>query len=145
MLRSAMNTERLISGTALVARIGVAEFVVRHCIGQLMAFWQAAQIIGPEAFPVLLTNAAVPLMFFVAAVTLAIGFKTRFAAITMAVLLAGTSLFAIALSGSIGDGALNGSLRVMVILLSLQLAISGGGRWSVDGLLAARLAVRTAP
>jgi uncharacterized membrane protein YphA (DoxX/SURF4 family) len=132
------------SGLLLFIRISLAGFLILHCFGQLMSFWQAARIIGPGAFPVLLTNAAVPLMFFMGAVMLAIGFKTRFAAIAMIVLLAGTSLIALATSGSLGFGALNAPVRLTVILLLAQLVMLGAGRFSVDGLIAARLAVRAA-
>jgi uncharacterized membrane protein YphA (DoxX/SURF4 family) len=132
------------SGLLLFIRISLAGFLVLHCIGQLMSFWQAAQIIGPGAFPVLLTNAAVPLMFFIGAVVLAIGFKTRFAAIAMMVLLAGTTLIALALSGSLGFGRLNVLERLTVIFLLPQLVIFGAGRLSIDGLLEARLASRAA-
>lgn len=135
--------ERLTSGLQLFLRISMAGFLIVHCYGQLMAFWQAAQIIGLGAFPVLL-QAAIPMMFFTGAIMLAIGFKTRFAAIAMVVLLAGTSLIALAMSGSLGFGALNAPLRLTVIFLLLQLAILGAGRLSVDGLIAARLAFRAA-
>jgi uncharacterized membrane protein YphA (DoxX/SURF4 family) len=132
------------SSLQLLNRIGLAGFLVVHCFGLLMAFWQAAQIIGPGAFPVLLTNAAVPLMFFIGAIMLAIGFKTRFAAIAMIVLLAGTTLIALAMSGSLGIGALNAPLRLTVILLLLQLVILGAGKLSIDAVMAARFAARAA-
>lgn len=132
------------SGFLLFSRITMAGFLFVYCIGQLITFWQAAQIIGPGAFPVLLINAAVPLMFFIGAVLLAIGFKTRFAAIAMVVLLAGTSLFALAMSGSLGNGALNVWGRLAIIFLLGQPIVFGAGRWSIDGLLAARVAARAA-
>ena len=121
MSGNATTNERLMNGLLLFIRLGMAGFLYVHCIGQLMAFWQAAQIIGLGAFPVLLTNAAIPLMFFIGAVMLAL-----------------------ALSGSLGVGALNAPLRLTVILLLLQPVIFGGGRWSVDGLITARLAARAA-
>lgn len=144
MSGSAKVNERRTSGVLLFLRVALAGFLVLHCYGQLMAFWQAAQIIGPGAFPVLLTNAAVPLMFLMGAIMLAIGFKTRFAAVAMVVLLVGTSLFALVLSGSLGWGALNVGERLTVIFGLPQLVIFGAGRWSVDGLIAARRAVRVA-
>lgn len=144
MSGSAKINERRTSGVLLFLRIALAGFLVLHCYGQLMAFWQAAQIIGPGAFPVLLTNAAVPLMFFIGAVMLVIGFKTRFAAVAMVVLLAGTSLFALMLSGSLGGGTLNVWERLTVIFGLPQLVIFGSGRWSVDRLIAARLAAPVA-
>lgn len=144
MSGNAKINERRTSGVLLFLRIALAGFLVLHCYGQLMAFWQAAQIIGPGAFPVLLTNAAVPLMFLMGATMLAIGFKTRFAAVAMVVLLVGTSLFALVLSGSLGWGALNVWERLTVIFGLPQLVIFGAGRWSVDGLIAARRAVRVA-
>ena len=132
------------SGFLLFTRISMAWFLLWHCIDQLMAFWQATQIVGLGASAVLLTNAAVPLMFFMGAIMLAIGFQTRFAAITMVVLMAGTSLLALAMSGSLGAGALNWPARLTVIFFLPQLVIFGAGRWSVDGLIAARLAARAA-
>jgi uncharacterized membrane protein YphA (DoxX/SURF4 family) len=78
------------------------------------------------------------------AIMVAIGCMTRFAAIAMTVLLASTSLIALAMSGSLGGGPLNAPLRLTAIFLLLQLAILGAGRVSVDGLIAARLAVRPA-
>ena len=144
MSGNATTIERLKNGLQLFIRLGMAGFLYVHCIGLLMAIWQSAQIIGPGAFPVLLQNAAIPMMFFVGAIMLAIGFMTRFAAIAMSVLLAGTTLIALASSGSLGIGALNGPLRLTVILLLLQLVILGPGRWSVDGLITARFAARAA-
>jgi uncharacterized membrane protein YphA (DoxX/SURF4 family) len=132
------------SGLQLLNRVGLAGLLVVHCFGLLMAFWQAALIIGLGAFPVLLPNAAIPLMFLMGAIMLAIGFKTRFAAITMIVLLAGTTLIALATSGSLGMGALNAPLRLTVILLLLQLVILGAGKVSLDAVLAARFAARAA-
>ena len=132
------------NGWLLFIRIIMAGFLLLHCVGQLMAFWQAAQIVGAGAFPVLLTNAAIPLMFFIGAVMLTVGFLTRFAAIAMIVLLAGTSLIALVMSGSLGIGALNGPERLTVIFALALLVMFGAGRWSVDGLIAARLAVRAA-
>lgn len=144
MSGNARINERLTNGLLLFLRIAGAGFLFLHCTGQLMSFWQAAQIIGPGAFPVLLTNAAVPLMFFMGAVMLAVGFKTRFTAIAMVVLLAGTSLLALALSGSLGIGTLNVWERLTVIFLLPQFVIFGAGRWSVDGLMEARLEPRAA-
>jgi uncharacterized membrane protein YphA (DoxX/SURF4 family) len=132
------------SGLLLFLRIALAGFLVVHCFGLLMALWQSAQIIGPSAFPVLLTNAALPLMFFIGAIMLAIGFMTRFTAIAMLVLLTGTTLIALVLSGSLGIGRLNLLERLTVVFLLPQLVIFGAGRFSVDGLIAARLAVRSA-
>jgi len=144
MSGNAKFNETRTSGLLLFLRISMAGFLVLHCYGQLMAFWQASQIIGPGAFPVLLPNAALPLMFLIGALMLAIGLKTRFAAIAMMVLLAGTSLVALVLSGSLGAGALNGLERLTVMLVLVQPVIFGAGRWSVDGLTAARLASRAA-
>ncbi|MBX9773484.1 MAG: DoxX family protein [Xanthobacteraceae bacterium] len=132
------------SGLLLFLRISLAGFLILHCFGQLMAFWQAAQIIGPGAFPVLLTNAAVPLMFFMGAIMLAIGFKTRFAAIAMLVLLTSTTLFALVLSGSLGFGRLNLMERLTVILVLLQPVLLGPGKMSIDAVMAARFAARAA-
>ena len=58
--------------------------------------------------------------------------------------MAGTSLFALAMSGSLDAGALNWPARLSVIFFLLLLVFFGAGRWSVDGLIAARLAVRAA-
>ena len=138
------TTERVVNGLQLFIRLGMAGFLYVHCIGLLMAIWQSVQIIGLGESAVLLPTAAIPMMFFIGAVMLAIGFKTRFTAIAMIVLLAGTTLFALASSGSLGIGALTGPLRLTVILLLLQLVILGPGRWSVDGLIAARVAARAA-
>ena len=56
-----------------------------------------------------------------------IGFKTRFAAIAMMVLLAGTTLVALVLSGSLGFGRLNLLERLTVIFLLAQPVIFGAG------------------
>lgn len=144
MSGNAKFKEPLTSHLLLFVRMIMAGFLVLHSYGQLMAFWQAAQIIGADAFPALLINAALPLTFFVGAVTLAIGLGTRLAAIAMIVLLAGTSLSALVMSGSFGGGALNAWERLTVIFALVQLVMFGAGRWSVDAVIAARLAARTA-
>ena len=132
------------SGLQLLNRIGLAGFLVVHCFGLLMAFWQAAQIIGPSAFPVLLTNAAIPLMFFIGAIMLAIGLDDPLHRHC--------------------DGGANGrdhpdrardvrlarhrraqrSVAPDGDLLLLQLVILGAGKLSLDAVLAARFAARAA-
>lgn len=144
MSGNAKFSEPWTSRLLLFLRISLAGFLVLHCFSQLMAFWQASQIIGPGAFPVLVTNAAVPLVFFIGAIMLTVGLRTRFAALAMMVVLAGTSLVALVSSGSLGGGALNGPERLTVILALFQPVIFGAGKISIDGLIAARLAARAA-
>jgi uncharacterized membrane protein YphA (DoxX/SURF4 family) len=129
----------------LFIRIMLAGFLLMHSTGQLMAFWQASRIINPGAFlePVLLQNAALPLAFFIGAVMLIVGFKARFAAITLLVLLAGTSAIALVVFGSLG-GVLNWAERLTVILGLVIPAMDGAGRLSIDGLMASRIAARAA-
>jgi len=112
-------------------------------IGQLMSLWQASQIISPGAFPdsVLLQNAAVPMVFFIGAVMLTIGFKTRFTAVALLLLLAFASVLNLLLIGSPGS-ALDWLPRIAFILGLLVPAKFGAGRWSIDGLMEPRLAPR---
>jgi uncharacterized membrane protein YphA (DoxX/SURF4 family) len=132
-------------GWLLFIRIFIASFLFLHSIGQLMSFWQASQIISSGAFPdlVLLQNAALPIVFFIGAVMLMIGFKTKITAIVLLPLLAGTSVLAWVLVGA-PDSPLTWGLRLWIIVVLLDPAIFGAGRWSVDGLIAARLAARDA-
>ena len=111
-------------------------------IGQLMSLWQASQIISPGAFPdsVLLQNAAVPMVFFIGAVMLTIGFKTKFTAVAL-LLLAFASVLNLLFIGSPGN-ALDWLPRIAFIFGLLVPAKFGAGRWSIDGLMEPRLAPR---
>jgi len=114
-------------------------------IGQLMALWQASQIISPGAFPdpVLIQNAAVPMLLVAGAFLVTIGFKTRFMAIALLLILVGVSALELMSIDSLA-GAREWFPRLSVIFCLLAAARFGAGRWSVDGLIAARLTARAA-
>lgn len=114
-------------------------------IGQLLSFWQASQIISPGAFPdlVLLQNSAVPMVYVIAAVLLTIGFMTKFTAGTLLGILVAVGVLEWMAIDSLAR-ALDWLPRLTIIFGLAIPAMFGAGRWSVDGLIAARLSARAA-
>lgn len=119
-----------------IVRAMLAAFLLVHAVGQLRAFWQASQIINPGAFPdpVMLANIVVPTVIFIGAIMLTLGFKTRFTALTLMLLLACASVIDLLLVGAAGS-ALDWLSRLTVTLGLLVPFVTGGGRLSVDGLM----------
>jgi uncharacterized membrane protein YphA (DoxX/SURF4 family) len=125
-------------GNAFV-RIVLAALLVAHAGAQLVAFWQASQIINPKGFPdaVMILNAAVPNVMLLAAIALALGFKTRAMALALMLLIASASVVGLLLFGAAG-GALDWLPRLGIMIGLLVPFVTGGGRLSIDGLMEAR-------
>jgi uncharacterized membrane protein YphA (DoxX/SURF4 family) len=125
-------------------RIVLAALLMAHAGAQLIAFWQASQIINPRGFPdaVMILNAAVPNLMLLAAIALAMGFKTRATALALMLLIAGASVLGLLLFGAAG-GVVDWLPRLGIMIGLLVPFVTGGGRLSIDGLIEAQLAPRT--
>ena len=123
----------------------LAGLLLVHATPQLVAFWQASQIISPGGSPdaVMLANVAVPMAIFMGAVMIAVGFKTRLMAVAMIVMLATATVFDLVLFGS-PSSTLDWMARLSVMLALVSLFLLGAGRLSIDGLLASRIAAHAA-
>jgi putative oxidoreductase len=145
MSGNAKINERRTAILMLGMRTVLAGLLLVHAIAQLTAFWRAAQIVSPGAFanPVLLFSAAVPIVIFIGAGMLMIGFKTRFTALALMLLLAVASVMDLLLFGAVGS-ALDWLPRFSVMGGLLVVFVTGAGRLSIDGWTESRLAPRTA-
>jgi putative oxidoreductase len=122
-------------------RATLAGLLLVHAIGQLTAFWRASQIVSPGAVPnpAMLVNAAVPVVIVVGAIMLAVGLKTRFAALALMLLLAVASVMDLLLFGAVGS-ALDWLPRFSIMGGLAVVFVTGAGMLSVDGFMESRFA-----
>lgn len=145
MSGNATINERRTAIMVVVLRAMLAGLLLLHAVSQLMEFWRASQIVSPGAFPdpVVLANAAMPMVLVIGAIMLAIGLMTRFTALALMLLLAAASVIDLLLFGAAGS-ALDWLPRFGVMIGLLVPFVTGGGRLSIDGLMEARFEPRAA-
>lgn len=136
--------------SAMVLRLGLAVVILPHGFGKLLGWFGGFGFSGTMGFFTQKLHVPAPVAFLViigeslGSVALLMGFLTRFVAVSFVMIMVG-AIFLVHIQNGFfmnwyGTKAGEGyEYHLLVIAMAASLLLSGGGKASVDGLLAEKL------
>jgi len=136
--------------SAMVLRLGLAGVILPHGFGKLLGWFGGFGFSGTMGFFTHKMHIPAPLAFLViigeslGSVALLLGFLTRFVAVSFVMIMLG-AIFLVHIQNGFfmnwyGTKAGEGyEYHLLVIAMSISLLLSGGGKASVDGVIAEKL------